>query len=311
MKKTTKQGFSRRQAVGALAGLGAAGMVAGCAADDVKAPLKPLELDLQNPVDRSVARQKVIGTLAQDELHTFMRINFYGQVPGKPAVPLLSMNNYIIDYWEPVQRGTYRMKHYETGYYTEFDTDKPLKTWLNPITNEELQVFHLVLGPIHREYSPETVMAPGLAPLDREVRVVGDRLFVATEAISQIPNLFKPEEWPKISGAAMVNWLSVQTLSADMADVLNPELNSAPAHMQLQNFITWSSWMHMGDIPGGSMARGYGTEISGFDGLTSEQRKGFEVHAPEIFDTVTWQETHFDEFDYYKLMQERRKAGEA
>ena len=72
----------------------------------------PLELDLNDLVDLSYARQKVIGSVASEEIHSFLRFHFYGQVPGEPARRMLSMNNYIVDRWEPIERGTYQLRHW-------------------------------------------------------------------------------------------------------------------------------------------------------------------------------------------------------
>ena len=299
--------ISRRETLALLAG--AAGAASGCAPSGGP-KTERLKLDLDDPVDLSFARQKVIGSIAKEEIHSFLRFHFYGQVPGETAVPLLSMNNYIIDAWEPVERGTYQLRHWEVGYYCEFDTDTPLDTWLNPYTNEEIEVFHFVLGPIDRLYTPEAVMAPGLAPRPRASHVMGPRFIVTTEAISQVPNMFQPEQWPKRSSGPVANWLSLQTLSALMDDVLDPGLNSAPANIHLQNFVSWSSWMQMGGRPGGTMARAYGTEISGFDALDENVLAGFRKYTPEIFETATWDVTRFDELDYFQLMQEKRAKGE-
>ncbi|MBT8444392.1 MAG: DUF1838 domain-containing protein [Gammaproteobacteria bacterium] len=306
--------ITRRRAVAALAGGGAVGLVAGCAdngAGSGQNKPEPLQLNLDDPIDLAYARQKVIGSVAEEEIHSFLRFHFYGQVPGEKARPLFSMNNYIVDQWTPVERGTYRLRHWEVGYYCAFDTDEPIETWLNPYTKEELEVFQFVLGPIEREYSPDSVLAPGLAPIPLTSHVMGPRFYVATEAISQVPNLFQPEEWPQRSSGKMANWVSLQTISALMEDIVNPELTSAPSNIHLQNFISWGSWMQMGGRPGGTMARAYGTEIDGFDALPKHVRDGFKKYTPEIFETATWDVTRFDEFDYLKLMQERRAKGEA
>ena len=58
------------------------------------------------------------------------------------------------------------------------------------------------------------------------------------------------------------------------------------------------------------MARAYGTEVDGFDSLPKNVYDGFKKYTPEIFETATWDVTRFDEFDYFKLMQERRAKGE-
>ena len=305
----SKSGITRRHALATIAGVGAAGIVSGHA-DAATPDAEQFKLDLNDPVALSVARQKVIGSVAKEAVHSFLRFHFYGQVPGEKAVPLLSMNNYIIDYWEPLERGTYQLRHYEVGYYCEFDTDNPIETWRNPYTKEDLEVYQFILGPIARLYSPGNVIAPGLAPKPLTSHLMGPRFYVATEAISQMPNLFQPDEWPKYSSGEKVNWVSVQTLSALMADVLNPELSSAPANIHLQNFISWGSWMKMGGRPGGTMARGYGTGIAGFDALPEQVHAGFKKYTPEIFATDSWTDTRFDEIDYFNLMKERRAKGE-
>jgi len=99
--------ITRRHAVAALAGGGAIGLVAGCAdnkagPDNIKPA--PLQLDLDDPIDLAYARQKVIGSVENEEIHSFLRFHFYGQLPGEKARPLFSMNNYIVDRWEPVER---------------------------------------------------------------------------------------------------------------------------------------------------------------------------------------------------------------
>ncbi len=277
---------SRRQAVTALAGAGAIGLTAGCADNGARSGNNkpaPLALDLDDPVDLAYARQKVIGSVAEEEIHSFLRFHFYGQVPGEKARRLFSMNNYIVDKWQPVERGTYELRHWEVAYYCDFDTDDPIETWVNPYTEEEIEVFQFILGPIERVYSPGDVLAPGLAPIPLTSHIMGPRFYVATEAITQVPNLFQPEEWPKRSSGKVANWLSMQTISAQMEDVLNPELNSAPSNTHLQNFISWGSWMQMGGRPGGSMARAYGTEIDGFDALPKKVYDGLnEIHAGDL-----------------------------
>jgi len=100
--------LSRRKALGSIAGLGTAGLISGCANETTSQPApRKLNLDLNNPEDLAVARQKVIGSIEEEQIHSFLRFHFYGQVPGEKARRLMSLNNYIIDYWEPVKRGTY------------------------------------------------------------------------------------------------------------------------------------------------------------------------------------------------------------
>ena len=219
------------------------------------------------------------------------------------------MNNLIVAYWRPGEDNSFHLKHYEVGYYTRFDTDDPITEWANPYTDETVEIFQFVLGPIARQYKTDTVVAPGLAPLPLTSHVIGDRLFVTTQALTQFPNMMTPEEWPKRSSGPMVNWSSLMTFSARVADVVNPDLSSAPAHVQLQNFISWAPWMLMGQRPGGTMARAFGTDIKDFDALPTAVRSGFERYTPEIFATEDWQTPRLDAVDYFNEMVRRKRES--
>ncbi|MCG8443963.1 MAG: DUF1838 domain-containing protein, partial [Caulobacterales bacterium] len=177
-------------------------------------------------------------------------------------------------------------------------------------TNETIEMFTFILGPVARQYTPDGIIAPGIAPNPLRISVVGDRVFIPAQSIETFPNLFSPEEWPKHSSGPDVYWDSLYTFSARLADVANPDLSAAPAVIQMQNLTSWQPFFEMGQRPGRTMARAFGQNISGFDALAGNIRADFEKHTPEIMDTDNWTETRFDTFDYFNTLNAKREAGE-
>jgi len=266
------------------------------------------ELDLSTPEKRNAVITKVMGSIGKEETHAFLRFHIYG-FAGENVVPLFSMNNYVIQRWEPTEEeSTYSLQHYEVGYYTQFDTDNAITHWVNPFTNEEIELEMFVLGPVQRFYTPEGIIAPGIAPNPLRVNVIGDRVFVPAQSIETFPNMFSPEEWPELSNGPVNYWDSMYTFSAYLDDVLNPELSSAPAEIHMQNLTSWQPFLRLGSIRGRSMARAFGQNISGFDALPENVKADFKKYTPEIFETDTWTEVRFDSIDYYQKMLKQRAS---
>jgi len=284
----------------------------GAVATEAKSqPVLPT-LDLSTPEKQAEVIAKIVGSLGTEEKHAFLRFHIYGYTGGN-VVPFFSMNNYVVQKWSPAgTKGHYQVKHYEVGYYTEFDTDKPITHWKNPITGEEIELELFILGPISRLYTPQGVISPGLAPQPLQVTVIGDRVFLPMQSIESFPNMFSPEEWPLLSDSPKIYWDSMSTYSASLAEVLDPELKSVRAQIQMQNLTTWQPFLHLGRHPGRSMARAFGQHIAGFHQLSPEVRKGFETYTPEIFDTENWHEVRFDSIDFYnkKMAERKQQAGD-
>ncbi|WP_317930425.1 DUF1838 family protein [Halioxenophilus sp. WMMB6] len=308
--------ISRRAALKNLGALGAAGITLGAtapvdASDDNPRHYTIADLDLSTPEMRNQVIAKVMGSIAEEETHAFLRFHVYGYA-GKNIIPFFSLNNYVVQKWQPMaEPGSYQVRHYEVGYYAEFDTDKPISHWQNAITGETIELEQFVLGPVVRQYTPAGVKSPGIAPKPLRVNVIGDRVFVPAQSIESFPNMFSPEEWPELSNEAVIYWDSMYTYSASLRDVLNPKLSSAPAEIHAQNLTSWHPYLRLGRTPGRIMVRAFGTNFSGFDALEPNVRSAFEKYTPEIFDTDNWTDLRFDSVDYYQKMMAKKKREQA
>ncbi|MFK8052796.1 MAG: DUF1838 family protein [Woeseiaceae bacterium] len=300
---------SRRSTLRMLGALGCGGLAlasqrsasAGVASNQAAEATQDSSLDLSTPEKRSEIIVKVMGSTAAEATHAYMRFHVYG-FAGTNAVPFFSMNNYLIQYWEPVKYGTYNMRHYEVGYFTKFGTDEPITYLDNPITGETVEMEHFVLGPVRRSYTPTGIVAPGIAPEPLSIDVIGDRVFIPTQSIESFPSMFPPSEWPEISNQEKVYWDSFYTYSASVADILDGDSPRARAEIHMQNLTSWQPFLRLGRTPGRLMVRAFGAHVPGFEVLSADVRRGFEQHTPQIFDTESWTTTLFDNVEYFKKM---------
>lgn len=239
-------------------------------------------IDFTDPVEELRAHVKLVGSLHSEKVISFLRLNIYADTGEGNFAPLFTLNNLLIDYWEPQGNNEYQMTKYEAGYYTALDSYEPIETFENPFTKERHAVENFRLGPVPRRYTPERFYVMAYNPNPLPLEVIGDRVFLATQSIESFP---APGDTAKT-----LNINSFMTYSALLADMQDPDIASAPVHAQLQNKNDWSPWMGMGDLPGGTVARGYGTKIPSLASLPDGVLEGFRKYVPEILDTENWKE---------------------
>lgn len=303
---------SRRDALKQLGGIGLSALALSTAsqatATESTKRYSAADLDLSTPERRSSVATKIVGSIGSEEKHAFLRFHIYGYM-GENVVPFFSMNNYVVQHWSPDSRpGHFNLKHYEVGYFTEFDTDNAITHWKNPVTGEVVELETFILGPIGRLYTPNGIIAPGIAPQPLRINVIGDRVYVPTQSIESFPNMFKPEDWPVYSSGEKIYWDSMSTYSAPLADVLDSNRHSVNAEIHMQNLTSWQPFLRLGQLQGRSMARAFGQNIAGFHELSPQIRADFEKFAPAIFDTRNWKDMRFDSIDFYnKALAEKRE----
>ena len=240
--------------------------------------------DFSDPVDAIRAHVKMVGSLAREDVISFYRLNIYGDMGEGNFVPLYTMNNLLIDKWTPHENNEFEMRKYEAGYYTAMDSYEPITEFSHPLTGEMMPIVNFRLGPVPRRYTPERFYVMGYDPAPLPLEVIGERVFLATQSIESRPAFGAGPEGP------MMYTNSFMTYSSTLADMQNPDLASAPNHAQLQNKNAWAPWMKMGDHPGGTVARGFGTKVASLDALPKGALEGYAKFTPEILDTESWVE---------------------
>jgi len=300
----TRRESLKQFAAASGAGLGAAAMAA------APSQAAKRELDLSDPVKALEARIKIMGSLKDEPVYSFMRLNVYGDAHEGNMVPLFTMNNLVVDYWERTAEDEFVLTKYEAGFYSKFDSQEIIETFDNPWTGETIDIFNFRLGPVNREYTPSEIIAMAFAPEPLPMEVIGDRVFLATQSFGKTKTMFPRDKYPIVGSHSDTEYLnSFMTWSASYDDVANPDIASAPVHMQIQNKLPWAPWMRMRGREGGSSLRGFGTKIAGIDALPKHIQDGFAKYVPEILDTENWYEPVFESFDYLEYLQKQKAKG--
>jgi len=268
---------TRRELLVGAAGAALYATLPGVAAAAAQTSFVP---DFADPVEALRAHVKLAGSLANESVVSFYRLNIYADLNKGNFVPLFTLNNLLIDNWKALDNDRFQMIKYEAGYYTAIDSYDAIKTFKHPVTGKTMPVQNFRLGPVPRGYDKDKYTVMGYNPNPLPLEVIGDRVFLATQSIESGPSFTKPGETHYTN--------SFMTYSATLADMQNPALSSAPVHAQLQNKTEWATWMEMGDHPGGTVARGYGSKVSGLDGLPPGVLEQFEKYTPQILDLKNW-----------------------
>src|SRR6056297_3445830 len=91
-------------------------------------------IDFSDPVEELRAHVKLVGSLQKETVISFLRLNIYADSGEGNFAPLFTLNNLLIDHWEPQGNDEYQMTKYEAGYYSELDSYRPLESYENPFT---------------------------------------------------------------------------------------------------------------------------------------------------------------------------------
>ena len=287
--------FNRREALIAGAGTALAG---GAFSASAAAPA----LDLEDPAVRARVRAKVSGSAGEEKVYKFYRLHIYAYMHDGNLKPLYTMNNLNVTQCRPLEDNYYSFKVFEAGVYCKFDTDEVLESWENPITGEVREPWTFIGGPLNVKLGPDGVETPPEAtvhPTALRMEAYGGMVFVPVASHFSYPSPFDPEEWPKESAGPVNYWDSLFVLASKVEDVVNPDIDNAPAFCQFQNLVSWGPWVGMGGIAGRSYGRAYGTKLSGPDDLPPGARRSLELKAPKIFDVESWTGYH-DYIQEYK-----------
>ena len=271
------KGVTRRNALLGGAGFAALSSLSPMA---MAATSGPVAVNFTDPVESLRAHVKMVGSLQTQQVISFLRLNIYADSGEGNFAPLFTMNNLLIDHWEDQGNNNFQMTKYEAGYYTELDSYNPIESFVNPFTNKTHAIKNFLLGPVPRRYTPEGFYFMAYNPNPLPLEVIGDRVFLATQSIEsfQIPG-----EPPK---TMYIN--SFMTFSATLADMQDSSIASAPVHTQLHNKTAWAPWMGMEGRPGGTVARGYGTKLTGLDSLPEGVLDEYRKRTPDILDIENW-----------------------
>ncbi len=252
------------------------------------------KLDLDDPKAAGRIRAKIMGSAAEEAVHTFMRLHFYAYRHDGNLIPLYTMNNLNVRRWSPQPDGGFKAKVFECGVYSKFDTTEPIEFWENPFSGEKIKTWPLLSGPLNLAIAADGNVTTGaeatVKPQPQNFEVIGDNVFMPQASAFSLPHPFPAQEWPKENSGERSFRDSHYVYIAKAADVANAALSNVPSVVQLQNLVSWAYWLRMGQIPGRTWGRGFGAKLTSLDALPRWVRVDMEKKTPKIFDTAHWTE---------------------
>ena len=179
----------------------------------------------------------------------------------------------------PQESGAIRFLFSEFALYIDPATGRPLERWTNPVTNREVEVWHMRNGPVNYELAPDKASFGAFTRTDGAsgagfqlpwVRR-GPFATFALDVVSNRPNALDPAEWPLESSGKALMTTEHSQYSMLERDLTDRRLLSIPFFASLQSLKPWHPWMLMGQRPGRIFTRMVAQKVSGPDVLPPER----------------------------------------
>lgn len=229
--------LTRRAMVTGMSSLGF-GAVAATAAGNAAADAAIVrELKLDDPANNLAAYLKLRGDLADEPVYDIARGSVFGLVPGEPARPLFKMIGAQRSVYARVSALEYRAETRYVGILLDWQSEQPLRQWLNPY-NEKLCAV-----PVTR-YGPTTM------------RLLTDRMVPASGGPESPPRTTRP--WFVMGGIVhMTDQITSPVLPALQPDtdlmrfagdgrlLADPGATRVPSQLSFTAVEAWREWMQM------------------------------------------------------------------
>lgn len=177
--------------------------------------------------------------------------------------------------------GGYRFLFTEFAVYTDLDTGLPLRNWRNPVTGEDVDVWHQRNGPVNYEIEPRKTDIAFFTLVSKSGDrakgfrlpwvIDGDTASFRLDSISKRPNPLDPAKWRRESSGATLQLSEHSQYFLKLSDIENAKLTSLPFRASLQSLKPWHPWMLMGQRPG-----------KVFTAMTSRKVRGLEALTPAV-----------------------------
>lgn len=244
--------ISRRGSLGLMSGA----LVAPHAASAATSKL----LDFSKEADLFNAQMQVKGSKDTRLCMGFIKGNYYGLTDNR-LKPMYHVLAGTFSRYQKRADGNYDGATFEVAYFTDWDTNELLDTYLNPYTGKTVKVPITRMGPSRILMSPghmtpvASSLPPGMQVSHRFLppRVVGDDVWIVEENFVSTPPDFKGPSF---------NYNEVTTYHASHKALSNPKEMRAPTDVHFSVAVSWRPWLEMGDIKGNLIGNGTGRHIN-------------------------------------------------
>ncbi len=171
--------------------------------------------------------------------------------------------------------------------YTDPATGKEIDSIINPWTNKKVEIepfggsepIRVIYRAGGGDVEPERAAPPGYDMSNRilvgPAWVEGDDVWLRSDNVLRM----EPEDGAKGRTVQVNDW---STYHGSLRQVADPAVISAPATWAFNDINTWPRSMDMGDLPGNSVARGYGRKVFSIDDMPDTWKTMMAERHPDI-----------------------------
>lgn len=242
--------MKRRTVLSGLAGMAAAAPFVHTGR--AHAATLPESLEPNNRAHIDLLQKKLIYAMDDRPLIWWIRGNKYGSINGE-ITPLWTLNVVLFKTIKHNEDGTFDARSMEIVYKTDVESDAPLSNWRNPYNGAVYEEVPLIMGPLTRRFDESGPISQSALPGAKIQRsgtvgpaeIAGDDVWLLTDAHVQVDR----------EGQSTFRAHDLSTYHGRVSDVLNPDIQSAPATMTVHIIQSWHPWMNMGDQEGTLITR--------------------------------------------------------
>jgi hypothetical protein len=228
----------------------------------------------------------------------------YAQLPHQPYQKLFQFEGFNIGRVEAVEGG-YRMITREAAFYKDAKTGEILDTWLNPLTNQTVDVVHVWNDPVNQtmlENGPRGPFAIPVTELDGDARCMWMDVTLA------YPTPLSRAQYPEYVQNDLYVGAELFQFFYDQRDVDNPALQAVPCQNSWTRIASWVPFMKMGDRAGGLVYQCRGGRLAGgYAALSPQVRAYVERHQPKYASAPdAWVQPNETSWTYMKKLLEAK-----
>jgi hypothetical protein len=273
-------------------------------------------IDFGNPAENLRAFIKLTGDLdpKAETVGWFGGDVFAVLGPDKPLQKLFGVEGFGVLRVSPQPDGSYRLFNRELAYYKDAKTGEFIDTWLNPFTNETVEVKPIHNKTVNAEIAPLMKMDfDGTLveiPFSPPWTIMRDRALSLFEVHTAFPNPMTPAAWPRESSGPVTRISEMFQRITTLAELADPARTYADYSGVWTRIGPWMPWMLQGQAPGHLLFRTFMDRTGTADRLPAPLRERAEKLHPDFFvapGDETWGGPNDSSFSVY-MSENKPKA---
>lgn len=243
--------------------------------------------DLTDNQDRLDAYVKIRLSLDEhEEVVYHWSGTVYQFVTGEPTFPLFNIEGYSIGRAKKTNKGYYQLTR-EVMVFRDLETDTMLIQWLNPTTNEHVEVFQVMNDPVNFHLQKESFATKG-SLINFKPLAYGQSCMFA-DIWLLYPSVLTVEDYPENTRSNLYQRGEMFRFFYEDKSLENTKLNSIPASLSWTSIGDYLPWMRMGDRPGHLVYVAQGSKLDGgFEAIPSTLKHYIRRSRPEFAEAPTF-----------------------